>query len=601
MILFGTPQFGEKVPPLQSLGKLLPLSPFDHAGWIAGSLKEKMRIGASSWCDVGFGAPAAIYGFYVLKHWFWLSMWGYFASFSAARVVSEDPVSWMDLILSHDAMMRLVLWNLMFESLGFGCASGALTGRFTLPSAAMFHWFWVGSMKLPFRLDGIDGKHSFLPGIGTTRTVLDVGLYTTFLMSVLNALTSPTIGVSECAPIVLLLMLLGFLDYTIWLAARSEVYMYIVVCYLFIDSSVPLDDELNHHVWTGAKCCQLAIWMWASVSKWGEWFPFVVQIMVCNSMVFPFTLKGVHNAMFRNAANGDFRVSTLCWTFAHFGTVSEFLFPVLLLMSDAAFDGNVYGTIGIVIAYGFHIFIFLQIAMGAPQEWNIFTIFNATFLFARDGGVSRADLIALPLNLKIFLLIALVGVPLVGNLFPRYVSFLPAMRYYAGNWPISGWVIKRSAVHKLNNIKSACGSFHDQAWMIYGPPGVRQSAEAKILAWLSLHLHGRLFPTLLPKAMGPNGKLGEADSDYEFFPGELVAGQALGYNFGDGFLHGPFFLNAVQERCNFEKGECIQIFINSCSIVGTKYPWWIKDATDAFGSIAKGEGDVHVLKNTQPY
>jgi len=37
------------------VGKLLPLTPFDHEGWKKGDLREKMRIGALSWADVGFG------------------------------------------------------------------------------------------------------------------------------------------------------------------------------------------------------------------------------------------------------------------------------------------------------------------------------------------------------------------------------------------------------------------------------------------------------------------------------------------------------------------------------------------------------------------
>ena len=41
----------------------------------------------------------------------------------------------------------------------------------------------------------------------------------------------------------------------------------------------------------------------------------------------------------------------------------------------------------------------------------------------------------------------------------RFVSFLPGMRYYAGNWPISVWLIKRSAYHKLrDNVKTYSGS-----------------------------------------------------------------------------------------------------------------------------------------------
>ena len=51
---------------------------------------------------------------------------------------------------------------------------------------------------------------------------------------------------------------------------------------------------------------------------------------------------------------------------------------------------------------------------------------------------------------------------------------------------------------------------------------VRQSAEAKLTAWLSLHLQGRLLPKLLPLAL-PGGDAAKYDQ-YQFFLGEIVAG-----------------------------------------------------------------------------
>jgi hypothetical protein len=33
----------------------------------------------------------------------------------------------------------------------------------------------------------------------------------------------------------------------------------------------------------------------------------------------------------------------------------------------------------------------------------------------------------------------LAGTVVIGNLFPRNVSFLPGMRYYAGNWGTTLW------------------------------------------------------------------------------------------------------------------------------------------------------------------
>ncbi len=39
------------------------------------------------------------------------------------------------------------------------------------------------------------------------------------------------------------------------------------------------------------------------------------------------------------------------------------------------------------------------------QEWNLFTMANALFLFGLSGGVSLSDLHAMPLTLKLFLLL----------------------------------------------------------------------------------------------------------------------------------------------------------------------------------------------------
>ena len=89
---------------------------------------------------------------------------------------------------------------------------------------------------------------------------------------------------------------------------------------------------------------------------------------------------------------------------------------------------------------------------------------------------------------------------------------------------------------------------------------------------------GRLFPKLIPKALGapPHGmRLKARFEEYQFHHGELVAGAALGYNFGDGYLHGSFLLSEVQKVCRFEEGECVQIFVDSCPLFGSKFPWCV--------------------------
>jgi len=68
--------------------------------------------------------------------------------------------------------------------------------------------------------------------------------------------------------------------------------------------------------------------------------------------------------------------------------------------------------------------------MGAPQEWNLFTVANGLFLFGMSGGVTRADLAALPLPLVCFLLVVEGFVPLLGNFRSKYSLFRSCCFYH---------------------------------------------------------------------------------------------------------------------------------------------------------------------------
>jgi hypothetical protein len=234
--------------PLAGLGRIVPLAPFDLAGWKRGNLQEKMRIAALSWADNGFGAQRAVYAFYLVKHVAWLCGWRLFCSVSRPEA---ELFEWTSLATT-DGMARLVLFNLLFEVLGLGCASGPLTGRTLLPVSAVLHWLWPGSMKLPWRLDLRDGQKPVFPAAGTERSLFDIALFLGFVASVLCALTAPQIGTTQTLPVVLCLFTIGIFDCTIWLAARSEVYLYMTVCLLLGDG--------GSSAWTGIKMVQLGIW-----------------------------------------------------------------------------------------------------------------------------------------------------------------------------------------------------------------------------------------------------------------------------------------------------------------------------------------------------
>src|SRR5579875_835154 len=84
--------------------------------------------------------------------------------------------------------------------------------------------------------------------------------------------------------------------------------------------------------------------------------------------------------------------------------------------------------------------------MGVPLEWNVFMMFSVLALFVGHAGVGLSNLTT-PLPILLFLVVA--GTVVLGNLFPRKISFLPGMRYYAGNWDTTLWCMKPSADAKI--------------------------------------------------------------------------------------------------------------------------------------------------------
>ena len=118
------------------------------------------------------------------------------------------------------------------------------------------------------------------------------------------------------------------------------------------------------------------------------------------------------------------------------------------------------------------------------------------------------------------------------------MSFLLAMRYYAGNWAYSVWLFRGDSYRKLDTLTTKSAPWvYDQLARFYD----RLTAVGlvgKVMAFRSMHLHGRALPVLIPKAV-------ERLEDYEWLDGEIVAGLVLGWNFGDGHLHREQLLESV--------------------------------------------------------
>ena len=538
------------------------LPPYDIGDWQTKPFPERVKMVCQSWALQGYGTPSPIYIVYILKIVFYVWAWSFFCSFTPGLGELGSFGSWY---YEPIAFQKAVLWSMAFEGLGLGCGSGPLTGRYNPPFGGPLYFCRPGTIKVPL-----------FPGLpvfgGATRTWLDVALYVAHIGFLFRALVAPELTIELLIPTLVLLPVLGLTDKTLFLASRAEHYYTALVCFMFAG------DWL-----AGSKLVWVAIWMWAATSKLNHHFPSVVAVMQSNS---PLTQFGSIRKLFYRSYPDDLRPSRLTHFMAHAGTAVELTFPIVLVFSD----GGVSTTVALAVMLGFHIFITSSIPMGVPIEWNVIMVYGAFVLFGHYADVSAFS-IESPLLIA-YLAVALVGLPLFGNLVPSRASFLCSMRYYAGNWAYSVWLFKGDSSKKLDeHLTKAAPRLQEQLSKFLDDETII-ATTSKVLGFRAMHLHGRCLQSLLPKAV-------DNIDDYEYLDGELVAGIVVGWNFGEGHLHNMQLLQAIQEQCHFEDGELRCIFVESQPMGQPTQSWTIADA--ASGVRETGKIKVKDLLELQPW
>ena len=334
-----------------------------------------------------------------------------------------------------------------------------------------------------------------------------------------------------------------------------------------------------------AQLVFLCIWWGAASSKLNRHFPFVVTVMISNT---PWNRSRAFKRRLYRDHPEDLLPSRLGALDAHLGTAIEFTLPLVLILTS----GGLLGTLALIGMVIFHVHIFSTFPLAVPLEWNVFMIFGLFFLFGHYADVPWST-IDDPLLLAV-LALTCVGLPVLGNFRPDLVSFLPSMRYYAGNWATSHWLFRRDAgaEEKLDReITKAAPIVGRQLQKFYEPEMI-DVLLYKGLAFRSMHSHGRAL----------NGLLGRAVDDvdaYRVREGELVAGVVLGYNFGDGHFHDQRLLAAVQERCRFEAGELRVVTLESQPAHVQRQRYRIWDAAD--GLLEEGYVEVAEMVKRQPW
>lgn len=545
--------------------------PFEVEEWRARPHLERIKPLAQDWALNGFGTPPVVYLLYIVKLVVYAG--GGLLLIAATSDTLGGLGSIGDWWTQPVVFQKAVVWTMLWEALGLGAGSLPLTLRFSPMIGGVLYWLRPGTTRLPPWPERVPLTR------GTTRTPFDVALYAGLLAALVFLLLSGApdgrldpvaVGVALA-----LLVALGLRDKIPFLAARAEVYGNLMIIFLF-----PLGNLI-----VAAQLVFICIWWGAAASKLNRHFPFVVTVMISNT---PWNRsRRAKRKLYRDHPD-DLLPSRLGELTAHFGTVLEFTLPLLLLVTS----GGVIGTIAVAGMIIFHLHILSTFPLAVPLEWNIFMIFGLLFLFGHYGDVPFSTLED-PL-LLVILALTCVAVPVLGNFRPDLISFLPSMRYYAGNWATSQWLFRREgeAEERLDRevVKSA-PIVTRQLEKFYDPELI-EVILYKGLAFRSMHSHGRALNALAARAV-------DDVEDYRVREGELVAGVVLGYNFGDGHFHNQRLVEAVQERCHFAPGELRVVTLESQPAHRQRQRYRILDA--ATGVVEEGWVEVGEMVTRQPW
>ncbi|MCV7066463.1 DUF3556 domain-containing protein [Mycolicibacterium farcinogenes] len=549
-------------------------------------LRERLRIMSLKWADHGLGAPRMIHVLYIVKLVFFYAIGGVVIATATSHLPPFwDVAGWWNQPIVYQ---KLILWTILLELLGLAGSWGPLAGKTKPMTGGYRFWAKLNTIRLrPWKAVPFTG--------GDRRTWFDVIVYLALIATVVVALAAPgvysgslsavlpdnTSGLVNPALLIVpmvLLVVIGLRDKTIFLAARGEQYLPALLFF----ATLPFVDMI-----VAGKLLIGTVWIWAGISKFGLHFTNVIPPMVSNSPTIP--VKWLKRAHYRSYPH-DLRPSHLATFMAHGpGSFVEIVAPLTLLLSP--WPWLTLGAAAVMVC--FHLFIISTFPLAVPVEWNVLFAYATVFLFLgfpNWDGYAIADMSSPWLTIA--LLVGLCFFPVLGNLRPDLVSFLPAMRQYAGNWASAVWTFTPGAEQKLNRVTRSSPNTVDQYIDFGWDPVVAEVFTQQVTAWRALHSQGRgLYSVLL-------NSLPDIDTR-TVREGEMACNTIIGFNFGDGHLHNEDLIAAIQTEAQFEPGEFVVAWVESQPIHKKTQEYKVIDA--ALGVIERGTWNVEDLVDEQPW
>jgi len=559
--------------------------PVDPATFMQTPYRERTRTLARHWAEYGFGAPKITAVIYIAKLLFFYVLGGVLVATLTSGLDPLHPAAWWNEPIVYQ---KAVIWTVLLECLGVAGSWGPLAGHFKPMTGGFRYYARVEAIRLPPWPDAVPFTR------GDARTPLDVALYAALIASLAVALALPgrpdaavtrAIGANEglvppaaLFPVIALLVVLGLRDKVLFIAARGEQYLPALVFFAFF----PFVDMI-----VAAKLLIVVVWTGAAVSKFGRHFANVIPPMVSNTpWLGSKTIKRLHYRDFPQ----DLRPSERAVGLAHAGgTLVELVTPLILLFSH----NHTVTLAAVALMICFHAFIISTFPLAVPLEWNVLFMYIAAFLFLGYPNESGFGLENMDPALLAVTVIGLLFFPVLGNLRPDLVSFLPSMRQYAGNWASAMWAFAPGAEAKLDErLVKGAPMQKQQLADIYGA----EAAEVVLqqpLGWRAMHSQGRGLNSVMINQLG-------ADIDaYTLREAEFSCNAVVGFNFGDGHLHDHRLIAAIQRRCRFAPGEFIVVWVESQPVGNGRQQYWVLDA--AVGIVERGSWAVADAVAEQPW
>ena len=559
--------------------------PVDPATFMQTPYRERTRTLARHWAEYGFGAPKITAVIYIAKLLFFYVLGGVLVATLTSGLDPLHPAAWWNEPIVYQ---KAVIWTVLLECLGLAGSWGPLAGHFKPMTGGFRYYARVDAIRLPPWPDAVPFTR------GDARTRLDVALYAALIASLAVALALPgepdpsvtrAIGANAglvpgaaLIPVIALLVVLGLRDKVLFIAARGEQYLPALVFFAFY----PFVDMI-----VAAKLLIVVVWTGAAVSKFGRHFANVIPPMVSNTpWLGSKTIKRLHYRDFPQ----DLRPSERAVGLAHAGgTLVELVTPLILLFSH----NHTVTLAAVALMICFHAFIISTFPLAVPLEWNVLFMYIAAFLFLGYPNESGFGLENMDPVLLAVTVVGLLFFPVLGNLRPDLVSFLPSMRQYAGNWASAMWAFAPGAEARLDeHLVKGAPMQKQQLTDIYGAE-VAEVVLQQPLGWRAMHSQGRGLNSVMMNQLG-------VDIDtYTLREAEFSCNAVVGFNFGDGHLHDHRLIAAIQRRCRFAPGEFVVVWVESQPVGDHRQRYWVMDA--AVGIVERGSWAVADAVAEQPW